>query len=33
MDLGNGYWVGIKLDEPFGTGTGTIKNIKYFDAA
>lgn len=32
MDLGLGYFVGVRLDEPFGTGTGVIKGVKYFDA-
>lgn len=32
MDLGNGYFVGVKLDEPFGNSNGTIKGVKYFDA-
>ena len=30
MDLGNGYYVGVLLDEPFGTSNGTVKGVKYF---
>jgi len=33
MDLGHGYFVGVKLDEPFGDGNGIIKGVKYFDAS
>lgn len=32
MDLGKGYFIGIRLDEPFGTGNGEIKGVKYFEA-
>ena len=31
-DIGNGYYVGIKLDEPVGKGNGTVKGVKYFQA-
>jgi tubulin-specific chaperone B len=31
-DLGNGYYVGVRLDEPFGTSNGTVKGVKYFEA-
>ena len=30
MDLGNGFFVGIKLDEPYGDGDGIVKGVKYF---
>ena len=30
MDLGNGYFVGVKLDEPFGNSNGIVKGVKYF---
>lgn len=33
MDLGVGYWVGIKLDEPYGDSDGIVKGVKYFEAA
>lgn len=29
-DLGAGYFVGVRLDEPFGTSNGVIKGVKYF---
>lgn len=32
MDLGNGFFVGVKLDEPFGNGNGFVKGVKYFEA-
>lgn len=32
MDLGNGYFVGVLLDEPFGNGNGSVKGVKYFEA-
>jgi tubulin-specific chaperone B len=32
MDLRNGYYVGVKLDEPFGNSNGSVKGIKYFEA-
>ena len=31
-DLGNGYYVGVRLDEPVGKSTGTVKGVKYFQA-
>ena len=31
-DFGPGYYVGVKLDEPFGTSNGTVKGVKYFQA-
>lgn len=31
-DIGNGYYVGVRLDEPVGKTTGTIKGVKYFEA-
>jgi tubulin-folding cofactor B len=30
MDLGNGWYVGVKLDEPYGEGNGVVKGVKYF---
>lgn len=33
MDLGNGYFVGVKLDQPFGNSNGVVKGVKYFQAA
>lgn len=33
MDLGHGYFVGVKLDEPYGDSNGIIKGVKYFEAA
>lgn len=30
MDLGYGYFVGVKLDEPYGDSNGVIKGVKYF---
>ena len=32
MDLGNGFFVGIKLDEPYGNSNGVVKGVKYFEA-
>ena len=32
MDLGHGYYVGVKLDQPYGDSDGIIKGVKYFDA-
>lgn len=31
-DLGPGFFVGVRLDEPFGTSSGTVKGVKYFQA-
>ena len=31
-DLGPGYFVGVKLDEPLGNSNGTVKGVKYFQA-
>lgn len=31
-DKGPGYFVGVRLDEPFGQGNGTFKGVKYFEA-
>jgi dynactin complex subunit len=30
MDLGNGYYIGVKLDEPYGDSNGIVKGVKYF---
>ena len=30
MDLGQGFYVGVKLDEPFGNSDGVVKGVKYF---
>lgn len=30
--LGDGYWVGIKLDEPMGKNNGSYKGKQYFEA-
>lgn len=32
VDKGPGYYVGVKLDEPFGDSNGIVKGVKYFDA-
>jgi tubulin-folding cofactor B len=32
VDLGLGYFVGVRLDEPYGSGNGVIKGVKYFEA-
>lgn len=29
-DLGEGYFVGIKLDEPYGNNDGSVSGVKYF---
>jgi len=29
--IGNGYWVGVMLDEPLGKGNGTVKGTKLFE--
>lgn len=29
MDLGKGYFVGVKLDEPMGNSNGTVNGVKY----
>lgn len=31
-DLGPGYYVGVKLDEPYGNSNGKVKGVKYFEA-
>ena len=33
MDLGHGYFVGVRLDEPYGDSNGIIKGVKYFEAS
>ena len=33
MDLGNGYFVGVKLDEPFGNSNGIVNGVKYFESS
>lgn len=30
-DMGEGYFVGIQLDEPFGKNNGSFKSVKYFE--
>lgn len=30
-DMGEGYFVGVKLDEPYGKNNGTFNTVKYFD--
>ena len=32
MDLGQGYYVGVKLDEPVGNSNGVVKGVTYFEA-
>jgi len=32
VDLGPGYYIGVRLDEPYGNGNGKVKGIKYFEA-
>jgi tubulin-folding cofactor B len=32
VDKGPGYYVGVKLDEPYGDSNGIVKGVKYFDA-
>jgi tubulin-folding cofactor B len=32
VDLGNGYFVGVRLDEPFGNSNGIVKGVKFFEA-
>ena len=32
MDLGNGFYVGILLDEPYGNSNGKVNGVKYFEA-
>ena len=31
-DLGEGYFVGIQLDEPFGKNNGSYNGTKYFES-
>ena len=30
VDLGAGWFVGVRLDEPFGSGNGCVKGVQYF---
>ena len=30
-DLGEGYYVGVKLDEPYGMNDGSYKGVSYFE--
>lgn len=30
-DLGDGYFVGVKLDEPWGSSDGTVNGVKFFE--
>ncbi len=30
-ELGEGFFIGVKLDEPFGKNNGSIKGGKYFE--
>lgn len=30
-DLGQGYYIGVKLDEPYGMNDGLVKGVKYFE--
>ena len=30
-DLGDGYFIGIQLDEPWGNNDGTVNGVKFFD--
>lgn len=33
MDLGHGFFVGVRLDEPYGDSNGIIKGVKYLEAS
>jgi tubulin-folding cofactor B len=33
MELGQGFFVGVKLDEPFGHSKGVVKCVKNFEAS
>jgi tubulin-folding cofactor B len=33
MDLGKGFYVGVRLDEPFGDSNGVVKGVKYFECS
>ena len=30
-DLGDGYYVGVRLDEPYGDSDGSINQVKFFE--
>ena len=30
-DMGEGYFVGVQLDEPFGKNNGSFNGVKYFE--
>lgn len=32
-EIGEGYFIGIKLDEPFGKNNGSVKGKSYFECA
>ena len=32
VDLGAGYFIGVRLDEPYGNSNGKVKGVKYFEA-
>lgn len=32
VDLGPGFYVGVKLDEPYGNSNGKVKGVKYFES-
>jgi tubulin-folding cofactor B len=31
-DLGDGYYIGIQLDEPYGMNNGSYKGVPYFES-